>query len=805
MQMSATTGPGEPTTLAAAPLPPRVRGILTSVHQQAGDMLAPLLDQMLDEFELTLARQGGARSGASARQPEQFIDLRVLRDRRGELARRFRAGLEAALAGIRGSGRGQAAGAAPAAALQFGNLSLVDDVDLERDILLGEIAQREVQRSREALEPLGQRFGVLAGSRALEHERLPVGPHALCRILREAGKALHVGPESQLALYRVFEQKVMSRYGELAALLNARLSELGVLPGLHYIPPRLRTVARDEGRPRPPEGAAQGGPENARPHTGWYGSPSSAWTRALISTLLPSAAEAMAVESPGVSASSDAADAPDSPLADGVQDDGDGAAPALAPEQEQAAMAALQRLLEQRAAAAGEARPGAAAIPTDVLLAGLGVLQQAAAQGPGAKAPRRNLAEVKQALLRQVRAQHGPDAALAPGDAGTLDLLGLLYSEMEREVRSDAPAAELLARLQLPMARAALQDRGFFVRDHHPARELLGLVAETGAAWAGEDEAEPQLLQKLRQAVEKVVREYDGNDAVFDTAQREVQEYVRGLSHRAEVAERRQVEAARGRDRMQVAKQQAAATIETALEGHTPPRFVQALLQQAWADVLTLTLLRQGEQSEEWRERADTTRRIVEIAASGSEQPLDRELAERIESALRQVGYHDDEAGAIARRLASSSAPDQEEAGTELDARLDARARLGEERQMAERATLPPRTEQEEAHYQRLRALPFGTWFEFVINQQGDVKRQRLSWFSPVTDHALFVNRRGQRIGEHTLDGLARLMARDQVRIVTEDKGRLIDRAWQAAVRTLRSLAGADDAEGSADTKGAER
>src|SRR5690606_2233535 len=131
-----------------------------------------------------------------------------------------------------------------------------------------------------------------------------------------------------------------------------------------------------------------------------------------------------------------------------------------------------------------------------------------------------------------------------------------------------------------------LQDRGFFVRDHHPARELLGLVAETGAAWAGEDEAEPQLLQKLRQAVEKVVREYDGNDAVFDTAQREVQEYVRGLSHRAEVAERRQVEAARGRDRMQVAKQQAAATIETALEGHTPPRFVQALLQQAWADVL---------------------------------------------------------------------------------------------------------------------------------------------------------------------------------------------------------------------------
>ena len=47
--------------------------------------------------------------------------------------------------------------------------------------------------------------------------------------------------------------------------------------------------------------------------------------------------------------------------------------------------------------------------------------------------------------------------------------------------------------------------------------------------------------------------------------------------------------------------------------------------------------------------------------------------------------------------------------------------------------------------------------------QQGDVTRQRLSWYSPITDNALFVNQRGQRIGEQSMDSLARLMARDQV------------------------------------------
>ena len=75
--------------------------------------------------------------------------------------------------------------------------------------------------------------------------------------------------------------------------------------------------------------------------------------------------------------------------------------------------------------------------------------------------------------------------------------------------------------------------------------------------------------------------------------------------------------------------------------------------------------------------------------------------------------------------------------------------------------------------------------------------RQRLSWYSPVTDNALFVNQRGQRLGEQSLDSLARLMARDQVRVVTQDKGRLIDRAWKATVSALRSFtgnAGASDA-----------
>ena len=248
------------------------------------------------------------------------------------------------------------------------------------------------------------------------------------------------------------------------------------------------------------------------------------------------------------------------------------------------------------------------------------------------------------------------------------------------------------------------------------------------------------------------------------------------------------VEAARGKDRLEVAKQKAADTIQTALRDQQPQKFVQALLSQAWADVLTLTLLRNGENSDDWHEQLQTTLRIVAATTAGEDVPADSELAERIEKSLVQVGYHEDEASAIARRL-SSTAEDESTSRTELTARLKARARLGEQTP-AKKKTPHPRTAQEQECYDYLRTLPFGTWFEFTKNQQGDVHRQRLSWFSPVTGNALFVNQRGQRVGEQSLDTLAHLMAQGQALVVTEDKGRLIDRAWNATLKALRSLTG---------------
>ncbi len=836
--MSASAPPLPPDTsrFASVDAPPRVRRLLAALHALAAQTLANPLKLTIVELERELFRDA-ERARNSQIQADILAQSRRLHDVNTQFAPRFLDALGVALAKLR-EPRVQHEPAAPAPVTAT-TLTLVTDTDIDRDIVLADITRREAQRSASALQLLGQRFGVLAAGPEFDVENLPFGPYVLCRIARELGEQFELGLETQLALYRVFDHQLLERLGELLERANILLAHEGILPGLVYTPYLARSATTRRivtGPERGPPGAwRKAGGAAARPLTGWSGSASSgswaAMTEEMIGASAPSSPAGAASSTAGAAHGGGAADlnapalsalhqlleaarhahggsgAGSAPATTApTADPGNGITPPSLPASGQAAgtpgTAAADAAGGADGAVAGPVPGGetpgepAHALSSASLHATLAKLQ------PQVASARRSMADLHNALLAQMRADHGPQASLTVKDNDTFDLLNMLYGQIQREVRPDAAALDLLTRLQVPVARAALSDPAFFVRDQHPARELLNAVAEAGANWLGEDDVDPQLVQKLDRAVDKVVTDYQGDAAVFEAANDEIQQHFRALAHKAELAERRHVEAARGKERLESAKQQAAASIEQLCADAAPPRFVQSLLKQAWSDVLTLTLLRNGEGSEQWQQRTQETARIAEITcrAPGSADS-DAELGQQVEAALLQVGYHHDEAAAISRRLSTPGGEDESSSRTELTARLRARSRLGEQGDGHDpRRTAPlARSAAEEELYKQLRTLPFGTWFEFTTNQQGDVRRQRLSWYSLITDNALFVNPRGQKVAEHSLDGLARLMAHGQARIVNEDKSRLIDRAWQATLRTLRSLAGSGAAaEGTA-------
>lgn len=750
-------------SLASAPLPRRVREVLEALYAMVADELARHLERTLVDYELQLFRLA-EQSRNQGVQGAHFETLRKVRQNRADLVPHFLVGLEKSLSRIREPVATVAGMTAPGP-VGFHNLRLIDHEEAAADTVLRTMALRQESRASLPLQLLGQRFGVLAGAPAFDAERLPVGPQQLVHLAMQASEVLRIGPDAQHALLRTFDRHVLGSYEQLIEMMNALLARHNVLPGLSFVPLRTRPRAQQHSDRREDSGAAAdmggGGGGGGSGDGGSGGGGSGSGTQS-----------AKPHEAPHTGWM--------------------GEVPVSNPAAETAAFDLLQDLLAERRNLLGKLRPATSVQPnihaplqTPEVLGVLSKLQ-------AVKPVPHNVTEVRQALLLKGREQRGEPITLSREDSDTFELLGLLYSEIGRELREGTPSTALMEKLQVPLLRVALQDREFFVRQQHPARQLLNAVAESGARWLADDDADPQLGVQLRQAVDHVVENYDGDAKVFEAANHALQEKLQAMARKAEVTERRHVDAARGKERLVLAKQRSAAVLDDAVRDIHLPKFLHTLLSQAWADVLTLTLLRHGEDSEDWKRQLEATTQIVAI--HGRAMPAPDGLDGHIELALTQVGYHVEEANVIARRLTAGIPEGEDDAAsrTELAMKLKARARLGDEA-IDKGPPLPPRTSEEEACYAQLRTLPFGTWFEFTSNQQGDVVRRRLSWFSPITNHALFVNQRGQRIGEHSLDALARMMAKGQARIVPAESGRLVDRAWQATLNALRHLGGRGD------------
>ncbi len=823
MSASAPTSHASAPTLASRALPDRVRGLLGGILEYASDELERTLVAVLNEFEQQLFKFA-EQARSNVVQTRWLEAQRLVKRTRPDLVPRFLIALEAELACIKDPPGSKVPGGAYR--LSIGEMTLVENLDLDETTVLSEIAGRAEVRNSLPLYLLGQRFGVLAGKPAFDSENLPIGPQALCRIIRQAADCLELGGEHRQLLFRTFERHLMPLYGSFVESVNTYLSRNGVLPNLHYVPVRVRpgtpeAASPDRNKPRPFDGDPGGrSRRDADADAGAVGLGAAA-TRPAPTTSRPLVNAPPAPGRADDPAPAAAADSGAGPGASGPGASGRGAGPSPAAiaaarevnrdvareaandafQQMRQLLAGRRQLLGKLGGARPGAMPGGTVVDTRLVQDVLGHLQhsgKATVLVNGKPAPR-TVTHLKQDLLAQLR-QATPDGrapTLAEEDGDTIDLVGMLFDHVMKDVRPNSPAAALLAKLQVPLLRVALADKAFFTRQQHPARQMLNTIAETGVYWLGEEDADQVLVGKMQSVVDRTVRDYDGDIGLFSNLLEDLGSHMQTVSRKAEVAEKRHVEAARGKEKLALAREHAATVVEGLLKKQNLPRFTHTLLSQAWTDVMALTALRHGEDSDQWRQQLEIAERLVAVArAPAGSTPLSSEdaqaLRQELLASLTQVGYHEEEAGAIAQRLVEPQVGVDDDAAssrTELTMRLKARARLGEDLEQAKRKKLVLSPE-EQARLEQIKHLAFGTWFEFTLNQQGEKVRRRLSWFSTVTGHVLFVNHRGQKVGEHTLEGLARAMVQGQVHVVEEEKGTLIDRAWNTVMGALRTFAG---------------
>ena len=720
------------------------------LQQYIGNMFEHVDDALFDLAE---------KAENNAAQMHYFDGMREVRKRRPVIERSFLSLVSRELNEFAGGNRAATPNAnAPAAASVPGSveLSLVADNELEESLAITSMVGKNETRLSRDLFAVNQRLSVICGGMRIEDASNPIGPALLAQAFRQAMRELNADMRVKLIIYKLFDRYVMAALEELYQEVNAELMRAGVLPQLRH--EVVRNTAGDAAA------AAAGG-------------------------------AAAAGEVPA-------------PL---PADDSEASAELL---QTLRALFSARRAHPTVPLSAMTMGP----LPTaNELIGALSVLQSQAAMVPmpqiaAAHATTVDIAEQVLHLKEQLLSQLGSLRGQRPGqiatiDEDTIDLVGMLF-EFILEDRNLPPQMQvLLARLQIPYLKAAILDRKLFAHRQHPARRLLDGLADAAKSWSEESDRDGRLHDTVKAIVERLLQEFDDDMTIFDRLSAELQQFQETNRRRAELAEQRVAESTRGREKLEQARRRAAREILSRIGDHVLPPLIHGVLSRAWANYLVLTILRKGEESNEFREalrfvdafiastkpvRTPEAKRDLRQLLPGIERALRKGLANvafqeaDIEKLLAQLHtYYRQQLGEASH---SEPSPQTAEAATpaplpipESIQPIESVADLDDDPANAEPAedAIAPDVREE---LERVKLLKPGIWLEFV-GQEEHFERAKLSWISPMSGRYLFVNRRGLKVADYSPYELALVMAEGRARILASNA--LFDRAMDAIVDRL--------------------
>jgi hypothetical protein len=740
--------PHQPARLTSGRWPARAERLIEASYTSCMDGLHEPVRHCMGEFEQTLFTLADHALRSDEQQNFFASRQRVLQDRT-TFQQRF---LEAL--GTTFNELGNQAAQPAAAALDakpWQSLELLDPVVQELSIVLTQLGARGEVRHSGVLHELGYRLAVLIGAPPLEGSALPLGPHALAQAFHRASAELELPLEHQLLLLQLFDQWVISSLAPLYGTINARLQADGILPLIRSIP-----IPRHSSK-RTRSANAETAPADE-----------------------PAAAPDKVAKPQGGGASGDSIEVLES----------------------------LRDLLSQRRTNQGgiPGQPAGRAASEDELQSALGALQQHLAKVTDhASRELRSAARLREELLTQLnlgKPSDAPPTQLSDEQGDTVELVAGLFEQLGQQLQHGGNARGLLSNLELPVLRMAVADHAFFEKREHPARQLLETVTAAANDWldGSDDESNRPLATKLEQLVSRANQE-PPSTGLYATLLADIEHHLALLTRKAQAAERRHVEAAQGRERLDQARHRASALMAERFEQSPPRGLLRTLLDRAWSDVLALTLLRHGEDSDAFRAQLAITDQLLGRLPTSDWLQLQQD----VESGLQQIGMHAEESVQVAQRLLGAGKPDPAvplPSATDLALRLKQHQRLGEQHAAHEPLAAGPAskspptpplvvTPRELRIQQHLRELPFGSWFEFVDPTNGQIVQRKLAWYSPMSGRCLLVSRRGQRGEEMTLTQLAREVANGRVCEVPTQRESMLDRAWRSLTGSLRQATGA--------------
>lgn len=720
-------------------LPPRFKDLMQGCRQMARGHLAPLFPTMLDNADVALLEFAG-KAETNASQATFFEAMQELKRKRTEVEQWFFKSVDTGFKNFINGTASSENMPAGFGEISASKLSLVDKNDVEAALPIQNMIAKANANYSEQLYGLNQRMAVVNGGAKLDEQHLPGGPAQLAEAARGAFNLLAIEGKTRLVIYAVFERYLMRELKGMYDEYNRRLVNAGILPNLKY-------EIRKQLDPRHVKATAASSAASV-PKEQTVGEEAFQSILELMARShgLPAGASATGTSATGEKISEiEAASSRSSILGtiDSIQLEQSGT---------EAASRFQNEVIEN--------------ISVDLnLLERLKV----------------TLADERQRLYGGIDRRR-----VASADADIIDVVGMLFEYMLQDEALPNIVKALLSRLHTPFLKVAIIDRQLFTEKHHPGRRLLDVMAEAGARWVTEDDLERGIFPCMTKIVERILIDFKDDLSLFDELLDDFTAHLREIEQKAQIIERRTVEAANGQARLQNARVQANHEINSILEHtHLVPEAL-VFMRQVWVEKLTFILLREheGTDSEAWKLAVKLADNLVwSLNPQADEAKRDRlhealprlrkELREGLEE-LQGYGRRDNE-----KMFAQICAWQDQAISQSANIQLVSPAQVESSQIESLEPELPETTLSTEVQdmIERLGELEFDTWFEFIDSDSGRHHRFKLAWYSTISSKYMFVDAMGVKAAEFTRTVLAEKLCSGEAHIVELHDKPFLDRA----------------------------
>lgn len=659
-------------------------------------------------------------------------------------------------------------------------LSLVGEQELEEELATSTMIAKANNRFHRTLFALNKRFSAQLGGLPVSDEQNPLGPSTVANVFKKEMAAWDGDLVVRIVIYKLFDKHVVSQLKPVYVELNQLLMAAGVLPDIHtqqHGQPTAGTAyARSEAptapadTPQLAQDQQQGTPATETPGT------AEIW--ALMQQMMST--QQLNDLSLFRSIGTESRSLPEMPRATLVDE-----------------LSALQRL----------------------------ALRTPASQFADIKAMQEHL---RKELVSRLGSEQGSARPQRLGDTDkqTIDLILMLFNEVLDDPNLPDAMRAMLARLQIPVLKAAIADPSFVENASHPARLLLNNLAKASLGWSDEnnDRSRHSLYDKVKVAVDRILHEFDDDLSLFTTVNEEFTGFLEQSTRAAALMEKRVTQALEGEDRIEASR----VRVEAVLQSCHPDELADVawrLLDDPWRKLLTITMLREGGESRQWREAVETAGELVKSvlpgdAGAGREELLSLipKLNSKLDAGLNYISFNRADGRKLLNELqachisvlrtkqrqgAAQSNPPASAPTASKAAAADSPADTAVTTKAATEPSLPvaagagkhnsavnparpvdKRLPKEDKFDQLVASIDEGQWIRMLHKRQEIVGK--LVWRSRYTGTMLFVDGQGNKVAQINRKELAELFRIGASDILENPETPIMDRAVNRMMKSLQ-------------------